>query len=169
MYRPLVESQRRPPMENNLSIHDLVIRPLEPRPDPGGGLILPVLRFSDHLLRRFGGAEVLRLRLDHKVQLRVREAADEIWALLDGKAEFIWHDLRPDSPSRDHWQRISLEEPTLALVPFGVAFAVRPQSDPCWLLRLMTHEPGDHPGDRTLPHEPPAGTRSRGAARPSLA
>lgn len=138
-------------MENERPIPDLFIKPLEAHHEPGGS-ILPVVHFSDHILRRFGAAQVLRLSPDFKVEMRMREVADEAWALLEGSATFVWHDLRPESPSLDAWLRLRLDRPTLALVPFGVAFAPVPESDPCWLLRLMTHEESS-PGDRTMPLE----------------
>ncbi len=72
--------------------------------------------------------------------LRIRETADEVWALLEGRAEFIWHDRREGSPSYDLWHRLTSEEPTVVLVPFGVAFGVRAIGEEALFARLTTHE-----------------------------
>jgi dTDP-4-dehydrorhamnose 3,5-epimerase-like enzyme len=84
--------------------------------------------------------------------------ADEVWVLLEGEVEFVWHDLRQDYPSCGVWHRITRAEPTLVLAPFGVAFGVRALGGPALLLRLTTHADDDiaSEGDQTLPWEEPA-------------
>ncbi len=121
------------------SIHDLFIRPLHAEQEPEGSR-LEVLRYSDHLLRRFGLAEVVFLKSAQVRPARLRIKADEVWALLEGKVDFSWHDQRSSSPTRGAKYRLSCDEPTLVLAPFGVAFQVRAVDGPAQLLRLATHE-----------------------------
>lgn len=108
---------------------------------------LLALSESDHLLRRFGQVQIIRINPDADVQMRLREVADEIWVLIDGRVEFIWQDLRKDSPSFNRMFHLECVEPTLVLVPFGVAFGQRPLGKPATLLRLSTHVDGQHDGD----------------------
>ncbi|NIS83254.1 MAG: hypothetical protein GTO14_24325 [Anaerolineales bacterium] len=134
-------------MPEGYPIHDLFIRPIEVIEEPGVTR-WPALADTDHLLRRFGHAEIVRLQEETKTRLRVREVADEIWALVDGSVEFIWHDLRTNSPSYDRQYRYQCDQPTLVLVPFGVAFGHRLIQPPVTLLRITTHANGETTGDR---------------------
>lgn len=126
-------------MPDSHPIHDLFIRPLQVEKTPQGSA-MTVLRYSDHLLRRFGLAEVLVLEAGEQRKASTRELADEVWALLRGTAEFEWQDLREDSPTRGQSYRIRCDRPTLVLAPFGVAFGIRCLDGPTELLRLATHE-----------------------------
>ena len=135
------------------AIHDLYVH----RPEPaqwGQALCFPLLDGSTPLLYRIGYVDFLRLGAGTRTPLRVREAADELWTLLEGQALFHWHDLRPSSPTRGQRQRMILAAPCLALVPFGVAFGVRVQGGTALLMRLATHPPGSHTGDRELDWPP---------------
>jgi hypothetical protein len=105
------------------------------------------LRDRDHLLRRFGAAEVLRVEPNTRSRLRIREVADEVWIFLEGKVNFFWHDRREGSPTRDSQYHFIPEEPTLVLVPFGVAFGYTTMNELSLLLRLATHADGEHEGD----------------------
>jgi dTDP-4-dehydrorhamnose 3,5-epimerase-like enzyme len=129
-------------MSHAFEIHDLYARTLTPKSSDRGET-WALLRFEDHLLRRFGLAELVRSSLDRPTDLRVRPVADEIWILIDGKAEFAWHDLRPGSPTMNHKDRLVCDEPTLVLVPFGVAFGYRAIGGVASLLRLATHAEAD--------------------------
>lgn len=120
-------------------IHDLFIRPLQAEHDPEGWR-LEVLRYSDHLLRRFGLAEVVFLKSAQVRPARLRIMADEVWALIEGSVEFSWHDQRSSSPTRGANYQLRCDEPTLVLAPFGVEFEVRAVDGPAQLLRLATHE-----------------------------
>ncbi len=141
-------------MSESFPIHDLFIRPLTHVEEPGVSR-WTALRDTDHLLRRFGQAEAVRISPDRPADLRLRPVADEVWALLEGEAEFAWLDLRPGSPSRGVRHQMSCAEPTLVLAPFGVAFGVRAIGGPALLLRLATHASGDPASedDRSLPWE----------------
>ncbi len=121
-----------------MQIHDLFIRPLSESSEPGLRR-LPVLSDHDHLLRRFGSCEAISLEADATTGLRLRSVSDEIWALMEGSVEFVWHDLRPGSPTRERWDRLVASEPTLVLAPFGVAFGMRGLAERSWLLRIATH------------------------------
>jgi dTDP-4-dehydrorhamnose 3,5-epimerase len=114
---------------------------------------MTVLKFEDHLLRRFGMAEYLVATEYQTPALRLQSAADEIWALLEGKVEFRWHDLRQGSPSRGKRVRVFSASPTLVLVPFGVAFGFRVPSGKASLLRLATHSDVEGPPAQLLPWE----------------
>jgi hypothetical protein len=139
-------------MTNDLSIHDLFIRKLNAT-DHDGESRTPILSFDDHLLRRFGFAESLLLEPGYQSVIQVREVADEIWASLQGKVLFHWHDLREKSPTFNDCYELLIEEPTLALVPFGVAFGIQTFNEPVHIIRFSTHLEGIHDGDRSLPWE----------------
>lgn len=128
-----------------MPIHDLFVKALS-REDSPSGWRLPVLRYSDHLLRRFGLAEAIQLEAGRALGPAARGRADEAWALLEGQVEFTWEDRRAGSPT--HGQRHSLrcDRPTLVLAPFGVAFSCRALEHSARLLRLATHAE-DEPGE----------------------
>jgi len=133
-------------------IHDLYIRELALE-ETEGLTKFHVLSDEDHLLRRFGQVQVIRKSPGRNEILYLREVADEVWALIEGKVEFAWHDLRQDSPTQDHWHHLHTETPTLILAPFGVAFGCRALEDSALLIRLCTHAEGVHSGDREIPWE----------------
>lgn len=139
-------------MPETYPIHDLYIRMFSPVTEPNI-IRWPALSDHDHLLRRFGQAEVVRVLPGHKSMLRVREVADEVWILIEGEIEFIWHDRRRDSPSYDQVHRLKGIQPTLMLVPYGVAFGYRALNGPATLLRLATHADGEHALDQEFPQE----------------
>ena len=128
-------------------IHDLFIRRIPTIEEPNATRLL-ALRDTDHLLRRFGQAEVVRAKPESEIRLRSREVADEVWALIEGKVEFVWHDRRQDSPTYDRWHHLICDKPTLVLVPFGVAFGYRVLVGSASMLRLTTHPDGEHDGDQ---------------------
>jgi len=127
------------PQIMTLPIHDLFVRTLHVEQDSSGAK-LEVLRYSDHLLRRFGFAEVVFLKRDQVRPAESRKIADEVWALVEGIVQFTWRDLRPSSPTHHATYLLDCNEPTLVLVPFGVEFEVRAMDGPSQLLRLSTHE-----------------------------
>jgi len=139
-------------LRDALPIHDLFIRRIPAERD-GSEQRWIALQDGDHLLRRFGLAEVVRVEADLQPAMRLREAADEVWALIEGKVEFRWHDHRSDSPTSGVEHRIVCDTSTLVLSPFGVAFGFRPLGGPALLLRLATHAEGSHDGDRRLSWE----------------
>jgi hypothetical protein len=125
-----------------LPIHDLYVRPLTREATPGGWR-LPVLRYTDHLLRRFGLAEVVELRPETAWGPQLRQVADEAWALVEGAVEFAWEDQREGSPTRGQLHNLRCQVPTLVLAPFGVAFSCRALQGPARLIRLATHAPDE--------------------------
>ena len=130
-------------------IHDLFVRPLEAG-GQDGITRLRVLGHSDHLLRRFGAVEILRLSAGRTFGPSLQPLADEVWALEEGEAHLFWRDDRVGSPTSGAEHRLLAKPPQLWLVPFGVAFAVR-ASRPCALLRLSTHESGVETAALELP------------------
>ncbi len=120
-------------------IHDLYVRPLECQ-DLQEGSKLILLRYQDHLLRRFGLAEAIFLDAEQGWPATTRRVADEAWALVEGKVEFNWLDRRKSSPTRGESFQLNCGEPTLVLVPFGVEFEVRAVGGNAQLIRLATHE-----------------------------
>jgi len=120
-------------------IHDVLLTPLSTAPAGRQA----ILAFEDHLLRRFGSAEVVRLGPGEPFRV-LREKADEIWALLDGAAEFLLEDTRPTSPTLGVKQAVRMDSPARLLVPFGVQLEVR--LDPkASLLRIMSHSEREDP------------------------
>ncbi|MBF8255408.1 MAG: hypothetical protein HW375_315 [Anaerolineales bacterium] len=120
-------------------IHDVLLTPLSSAPAGRQA----ILAFEDHLLRRFGSAEVVRLGPGETFRV-LRGKADEVWALLEGAAEFQLEDQRSTSPTLAVSQAVRKETPTRLLLPFGVRLLVRP--DPrALLLRIMTHSEADDP------------------------
>ncbi|HEY69751.1 MAG TPA: hypothetical protein G4O08_04110 [Anaerolineae bacterium] len=139
-------------MNKDSPIHDLFTREIAVNKDDSD-LHWTVLQATDHLLRRFGLAEVVRASNNSKPGMKLRMVADEVWALIEGRVEFVWHDLRTDSPTYGNQHRLSCERPTLVLAPFGVAFGFRPLDKTALLVRLATHPEDTHEGDRRLPWE----------------
>lgn len=120
-------------------IHDLYVREMQSEPESSGER-LRVVSYSDHLLRRFGFAEVVRLDQDHQRESTLRELADELWALIHGSVEFSLHDRRVGSPSSGQTYKFQTRGPTLLLVPFGVELLIQAVDGPAELIRLATHE-----------------------------
>lgn len=123
-------------------IHDLYIRPLEIETAHWGSA-LTMLRYSDHLLRRFGLAEIVTVEAGKTRTSSVRAVADEAWALVEGAVEFRWLDQRESSPTSGGAFQYPCHDPTLVLVPFGVAFEIVALGGTARLLRLATHESDD--------------------------
>ena len=142
-------------MSETLPIHDLLIRRISSKQDALATRWVAI-QDGDHLLRRFGLAEVVRAEPDRQPFLQLRSSADEVWTLIEGQVEFRWLDLRAGSPTQDQEHRFICDNPTLVLAPFGVAFGVRPLEGSALLLRLATHADGTHEGDRRLAWEDPA-------------
>lgn len=126
----------------NHPIHDLFVKPLQAA-ETGQGEVLPLLRRSDQVLRRFGLAELHRVQAGKRRPSSVRSVADELWALIAGSVEFDWDDRRQGSPTRGETYRLRCDQPTLVLVPFGVAFGITALDGPAELVRFSTHEETD--------------------------
>jgi hypothetical protein len=139
-------------MSDGFTIHDLYARRLVRRTGKRGES-WPLLRFEDHLLRRFGLAELVRGTSDAPPELRARPVADEVWILIEGRVEFAWRDLRPDSPTEGRHDRLMCDGPTAVLAPFGVAFGFRAIDGPATLLRLASHDETEAEDIRLLPWE----------------
>jgi hypothetical protein len=122
--------------ENKIS--DLLIKSLPDQELPGGTL-RTLLQFDDHLLRRFGRMDLIDLHPEGELEPVLRQAADEIWIIVRGEVEGFWKDQRPNSPTFGLHEKHRLQAHSLALLPFGVAFACRAGSAGCLLLRVMTH------------------------------
>jgi hypothetical protein len=100
---------------------------------------LIALRYGDHLLRRFGLAEVIEAPDGKSPHLLLRPEADEVWVLLKGAITLDLLDRRSDSPTRGQSQSVELQAPSRVLIPFGVAAGWRTISGPVQILRLTTH------------------------------
>ncbi len=136
-------------MSTSYPIHDLFVRELKYQ-DNSDHAKLSVFRYDDHLLRRFGHAEFIRASDGSSHKSEIQEAADEVWALLEGTVSFSWKDKRQDSPTFDREHHQTSSNPLLLLVPFGVAFGYHFDEGEALLLRFSTHEPLDYPNDRLL-------------------
>lgn len=129
-------------MTASLSIHDVVVQPLSP--DEIAAHRTTVLRRDDHLLRRFGAAEILRLAPGESLVLQ-RRVADEVWTLVEGVAGFILKDERPDSPTQGAIESLPLDPAQRLLIPFGVRAEVRADQGAVVVLRIMTHDLDEDP------------------------
>lgn len=123
-------------------IHDGQLLELGAIPEADGRMTL--LRNDDHLLRRFGALEGLRLEPDVSFAVQ-RLIADEIWCLLEGSAAVRLEDRRRDSPTMGIVEEHTVERPTRLLIPFGVAAEVRAGEGGAFLVRLMTHDLEEDP------------------------
>ncbi len=120
-------------------IHDLLITRLsQERSDSGWSL--EALRYEDPLLHRIGLIEVVHLVPGARTPFRLRHRADEVWVLVEGDAQFLWHDRRNDSPTRGETQDHIADQPTRVLTPFGVAFGVQAGAGGATLMRLATED-----------------------------
>jgi hypothetical protein len=109
---------------------------------------LPLLRNSDHLLRRFGQLDLLELAAGQRLDLPVRGEADCFLFPVSGTVEAALMDLRPSSPSHGARAAVALnvDEPKGLLVPFGVACSLQAASQAV-LIQLSTHSEA-HSADR---------------------
>ena len=139
-------------MTRPATIADLLIEQLPIKLD-GADEVLKMLSFDDHLLRRFGQLDWVRRVPGDLQELRLREVADEIWLLVEGKVECLCRDLRPGSPSENVEIRFEASGSTRILIPFGVAFGWRALENSAWMLRCATHQDGDHTEDRIIAAE----------------
>lgn len=130
-------------------IHDLFIQPLAVR-NEGAIARLRLVGHSDHLLRRFGVAEVLRLPAGATLGPCLQPIADDAWVLEAGDAELYWRDERHGSPTRGCQHHLRARSPLLWLVPFGVVFGLR-SGPPCVLVHLSTHESDSSPTAAATP------------------
>jgi dTDP-4-dehydrorhamnose 3,5-epimerase len=146
----LSQSERVYGMLQDPPIHDLVIRPIATTDDHHTQRWI-ALRETDHILRRFGQADVVRISPGAPSNLLVRHRADEVWVLIDGSVAFLWRDMREDSPTFERSHQTTCHEPTQVLVPFGVAFGIRAIKKPALLIRVSTHVDGSHEDDRVIP------------------
>jgi len=132
-----------PSPSTNDAIHDGLVTPLAPSSRPWGEA-MPIVAFQDHLLRRFGRTELIRLRDQGEFEGR-RRVADEVWALLEGAADVYLEDGRQDSPTRGVRQTQRLDAPTRLLLPFGVHLRIVARSGAALFLRIMTHSEAEDP------------------------
>ena len=127
-----------------MEISDVIIHDIEWRENT-----LTLVKDSDPLLRRFGQCDHIILKNGKTIEIW-RQQADEIWSVVGGQVNFNLVDTRPESPTYQIEQLISLagEEPQVLLIPFGVNFKLDCEL-PSTLIRLTTHQDATHPGDKT--------------------
>jgi dTDP-4-dehydrorhamnose 3,5-epimerase-like enzyme len=125
-------------MSTNYPIHDLYIRELEYR-EIGDLKRYSLLRYDDHLLRQFGGAEFIRAGAGVSISPQIHVSADEVWTLIEGTVSFSWKDMRKNSPTYNAEHRIMSEVPLLVLVPFGVAFGYQVEENEALFVRFTTN------------------------------
>jgi hypothetical protein len=117
-------------------IHDLLIESIQTtEAQPWGSL--PVYAFDDHLLKRIGLIEIIELREGDHLLPFMHSEADELWALLEGEANFRWQDRRESSPTLGAVHNLDAPSPVRVLVPFGVEFSISAKTD-CKLLRISS-------------------------------
>lgn len=125
-------------------IHDMLLRPLPGR-EGVWSRHWPLPDWDGPWLRRYGEAEVIRLRPGGALPDRLRRLADEVWALIAGEIELMAVDRRPDSPTRDAELRLHVTDPTLILIPFGVALRLKAAGRGAWVIRMATHSEAEDP------------------------
>jgi hypothetical protein len=133
----------KPSPSQETAIYDGQATPLPSIGRPGGE-VTPIVGFQDHLLRRFGRAELVRLSRNGEFEVR-RKVADEIWVLVEGTADFHLDDGRAESPTQGTRETHHLASPTRLLVPFGVGLRVVARSTSAVFLRIMTHSEVEDP------------------------
>ena len=139
-------------MDDQNPLYALLLRPLQSQVTTDG-VHLPLIRESDHLLLKMGELALVTKDPDANESMIFREVADELWFHIDGVVEFKCKDLRNASPTFENSFITTLDEPTLILVPSGVAFGLRAIENPATLIRLSTYEVGSHEQDRVIPWE----------------
>ncbi len=139
-------------MNNDSAIYGYFIKKITSS-ESSLGITQMLLQETDHLLLRFGEMMLVRKDPGQECMMNLREAADEIWILIEGEVEFIWHDLRQASPTFDRVYKLTCDGPTLVMAPFGVAFGCQALENPVNLIRIATYEEGSHPGDRCFAWE----------------
>ena len=117
------------------NISEITVLDLQPE---AGRLV--ALRDTDHLLRRFGQAEVCTLDAGAQFVEGLYPVADQVWAILTGEVELRLEDRRAGSPSEGQVDVLHLRaaKPQAVLIPFGVAYTFTATSD-AQLLGLSTH------------------------------
>jgi hypothetical protein len=128
-------TRRAQPVEG---IHDLVLLKLTGEDLTQGVGRVVALQLQDHLLRRFGQADLVRLSHGSELSRSPLEAADEVWVLVDGSVSLTWKDERTSSPTSGASATMAATEPVAVLVPFGVSFRIHAGTASI-LLRLATH------------------------------
>ncbi len=106
------------------------------------GARFTALAYKDHLLRRFGSLEVVRLTPGARLEPILREEADEVWVLVEGSADCVFRDLREGSPTSGRGFERTLTQPSRVFLPFGVAIGLSAGDSGAFLLRVATHQPG---------------------------
>ncbi len=134
-------------MEHDTRIFGFYIEPIE-SVERGTTRRWSVLKDSDHLLRRFGDCEVLRMGPEQEEVTRLRPVADELWCLLEGAVDLYIQDQRDDSPTKGIKEKLTISVPTRVLIPFGVQFSWSNHEEQSLLIRLNTHSWSPEAGDR---------------------
>ena len=108
-----------------------------------------VLQENDHILRRFGQVDVIKLVPNESLETHRVSGADEIWTVLEGEANLRLTDRREESPTVDQSMEIKLSEetPRAVLIPFGVLGQISSQAGAA-VLRISSHADELYPQDR---------------------
>lgn len=133
-------------------IPDVWIRDIASEPSTMGDRFT-ALSYNDHLLRRFGLLEVIRLNPGSRFEPILREEADEVWVLVEGTAECVFRDLRDGSPTSGTVIERTLTRTSQVFLPFGVAFGLSAGDSGAVLLRVATHQPGPDSPETSLAWE----------------
>ena len=110
---------------------------------------LGVLSEEDHLLRRFGQLDLVKLEPGLTLTTHRVNGSDEIWTLISGEAELMLTDQREESPTNQQTHQVSLNEkqPQVLLIPFGVEVEISSHAGGL-LLRVSSHADYLSPADR---------------------
>jgi dTDP-4-dehydrorhamnose 3,5-epimerase-like enzyme len=136
-------------MIKNQSIQDIHIFPL--KISPGRKIIL---QDQDHFLRRFGQLDMVGINAGKSNKFQMREVADEIFGIIDGKVTLTLVDLRKGSPSylNQLTHNFDAEKGEGVLIPFGVGSSFASENGAS-LIKVSTHIDGEHSGDKVYTKE----------------
>ncbi len=104
------------------NIHDVIIKTLLTHSDDRG-YFREVLRDDDNLLSRFGQTSITKTYPGVIKAFHWHNHQDDIWYVVDGMAQVVLYDIRPDSPTFQETQVIYAGEdnPVVIYIPIGVA------------------------------------------------
>ena len=99
-----------------------------------------VVSEHDHVLRRFGQVDLIKLTAGEKQKQAARPEADQIFSVIQGNVTLELQDDRQESPSAGIQQVISLSaaDPVSILIPFGVVCEIECERE-ALLARVTTH------------------------------
>jgi dTDP-4-dehydrorhamnose 3,5-epimerase len=140
-------------------IQDVQMKPLRRFADDRGYL-MELVRADDPFFTTFGQTVVTLSYPGVIKAFHWHQHQDDYWAVLQGMAQVVLHDLREGSPTRGETDVYYLGQynPQVVVIPRGVAHGYRVLGvDPVLLLYTVTrpYDPKD-PDEYRIPHDDPS-------------